>query len=139
MSDETYDARVAHWRATWESIDPSAREGWRSPWLNESERDGNPIFSVWHPVARKAVRIVEHDEPGYGRPVWYMDQFGVNFGSQSDAVTELVFSCGRDPSATATFLALAESWLRPWHVEISHGPPEPVPGFEQYFPNADVE
>jgi len=80
------------WRALWHSVDSLKREadGWESPWVDGSWKDGNPIFSAWSPKRRVGLRIIQHDNPQSGITVW-RNTFGER--GTSDAVDELVISC----------------------------------------------
>lgn len=63
LDDEAeYAASEAMWIKLWDEVE--GKEGWITPWLNNPFKDGNPIFSAYHPEKQRAIRIVQHP-PGH--------------------------------------------------------------------------
>lgn len=79
------------------------------PWL-DTERDGNPMFAVWCPLRRRAIRVVQltphSDEPDMS---YYTDVFG-SAAESGGPITELVIvAC-----PTARTGARAQDVMREW-------------------------
>lgn len=102
-----HDEHARQWRALWERLAPVRRQvdEWQTPWLDESWKDGNPMFSAWSPKVRRGIRILQHPDTK-GFVVW-RDRFGE--GSQR--VDEVVISCERNPESMSKVARLIESWL----------------------------
>jgi hypothetical protein len=80
---------------------------WTMPWLDESWRDGNPIFSAWSPLLRRGVRIIQHNDPScfaVGRRI-----FGE--AAAGDAVDELMISCAPTAETLQRVSRMLERWL----------------------------
>jgi hypothetical protein len=103
------NASVAEWQAEWMKVNGSARElgGWTSPWLDESWRDGNPIFSAWSPTLRRGLRIIQHEEPD--RFIVWRNTFGGR--GSSDAVDELVISCALTEGTLDRVRGIMRDWV----------------------------
>jgi hypothetical protein len=103
-----YDASVREWATMWALTDEFLRSAgrWTSPWVDESWRDGNPIFSAWSPLLRRGLRIIQHDD-GTRFVVW-RDTFG---RGSSKAVDELVISCALTMESLERARDLVLQWL----------------------------
>lgn len=109
MDAAEYAAWVARWHDMWGRLDALIRQldGWTTPWLDESWRDGNPIFSAWSAKLRRGFRVVLHDDPEVF--VTWRDSFGKR-GSPG-AVDELVISCAPTEQALWRAETIARAWL----------------------------
>lgn len=110
LSDSAqYEASVADWRAVWERTNDLARGlgQWTMPWLDESWRDGNPIFSAWSPLLRRAVRIIQHVDPG----TFVVERRIFGDPGAGDAVDELMISCALTVYTLQRVAGILERWL----------------------------
>jgi hypothetical protein len=103
-----YDKSVSAWAKMWAQTDEFVRTAgrWTSPWVDESWRDGNPIFSAWSPILRRGLRIIQHDDSA--RFVVWRDTFG---RGSPIAVDELVISCALTVETLERVRELALKWL----------------------------
>src|ERR1043166_1161962 len=96
-----YAAAVAFWSELCENcLAEQQKANWKGPWLNTSFvdgtpfQDGNPIYSLFSPKERKAIRINQL-RPSHAKPfitVW-MDMFGADATSDGNYLQELVINC----------------------------------------------
>lgn len=106
---EQYEAAVEWWRLLWQKI-PS--EGWISPFYNNPDQDGNPIFSAWSPTERRVIRVLQlsnrprdEDEDDDVHLDFWWDVFG-------DDVQELIVCCdGLDAEEVDFVRSLIERWV----------------------------
>jgi len=107
--DASYDDDRRAWADAWQAalISCGLEEAWRAPWLDESWRDGNPIFSAVSGEDRRAIRILRSTETEAA------DFWQRTFGSGDDALQELVLSVpsgqglARDPWVSS----LLRAWV----------------------------
>jgi tetratricopeptide (TPR) repeat protein len=109
MDAAEYDRAAGAWLTLWSGLPSPARAGWETPWVDESWRDGNPIFSAWSPALRKGIRIIQHegDEENF---VFWSNTFGGASGSPG-TVDELVISCAQTPGTMGRARELVVRWL----------------------------
>jgi hypothetical protein len=106
----SYEQDEAAWRAAWKDVAlvhaPFA--DWATPWVDESHRDGNPIFSAVSQSARRGVRILRHDRPDV---MHWLDFFAKG---EPEEIRELVVSVpeGVEVSASFEIRSLLENWIR---------------------------
>ena len=117
---DAYNASSKAWAETWAATDEFVRRigGWTSPWLDESWRDGNPIFSAWSKTLRRGLRIIQHDDPSLFS-VW-RNTFGGR--GSADAVDELVVSCALTDETIEQVRRLMFRWLRDRGGVVNSGP-----------------
>ena len=104
-----YDASAKAWTGAWSATDEFVRRigQWTTPWLDESWRDGNPIFSAWSRTLRRGLRIIQHDD-STAFSVW-RNTFGGR--GSADAVDELVVSCALTDETLERVQNLMSHWL----------------------------
>ena len=108
-ADGAYDRARASWAARWEEAFGRRTiqvDGWTVPWVDESWRDGNPIFSAWSPVLRRGVRVLHHDQAD---AFTYWED---TFGEGPDAVRELVIACALTEGSFVRARALWAEWAK---------------------------
>ena len=105
-----YDKAASEWHRLWNDLSPSLRsaQGWKTPWVDESWRDGNPIFSAWSPAGRRGIRILQHADESEAL-VWWRDTFAAG---TADAVDQLVLSCPATLETIDAARSLLLQWLR---------------------------
>lgn len=104
-----YEGSARRWEDLWSSTDAFLREfgGWATPWLDQSWRDGNPIFSAWSRQLRRGFRVIQHDDPQ--QFVVWRNAFA---GKDSpDRVDELVVSCALTDATVTRVAEILREWL----------------------------
>lgn len=116
---DAYDRSVRAWRDMWNSTDEFIRRigQWTTPWLDESWRDGNPIFSAWSSSLRRGFRIIQHEDNA-ALLVW-RNTFGA--GSMH-AVDEIVVSCALSEENLVKVRQIVQRWLTNEHGVVNAGP-----------------
>jgi hypothetical protein len=115
-----YDASAVEWRAVWDATDDFVRKlgGWTSPWLDESWRDGNPIFSAWSPRLRRGVRVIQHSDPS----LFLVERRTFGGRGTPDAVDELMISCALTSESLESVARLLERWITDQKGVVTSGP-----------------
>jgi hypothetical protein len=114
-----YAAAQDHWLDLWRSItdrlDPARR--WRTPWVDNPARDGNPIFTAVG--ESRGVRIVQEDprDPDDIDLDWWIDVAG-DPNLPHDAA-ELVIACCPSSENTPEVERLLREWLTTGRVNAS--------------------
>jgi hypothetical protein len=125
-----YARAVDYWVELWERVDPLRRllDGWKYPWLSTTrgdgslDLDGNPIFSAFSPIRRKAVRVIQHP-PTTDRDEFdcWEDTFG---GPRTDpeAIWELVIACALSDEAANKAIGAMRDWVdgKPISIAFAH-------------------
>jgi len=108
VSDD-YDQSARAWADVWQATDSFPRDygEWATPWLDQSWRDGNPVFSAWSKKQRRGFRIIQHDDP-LQFVVW-RNTFGGK--ASPDRVDELVVSCALTDATIARVAEILRNWL----------------------------
>ncbi len=99
---DAYETAAQTWRSIFENAHPV---GWTSPWVDETWRDGNPVFSAWSRPLRKGLRIIQHSEP-CKLAVWV----SVYAQGEPEEIRELVISC----ALNAESLEIAKQRIAEW-------------------------
>jgi hypothetical protein len=122
-NSDTYTKAQKHWEKLWRKViaTVNADHPWQSPWVNNPNSDGNPIFSAVCPTLRHGIRIIQEERPGTNENDldWWIDCFGPK--SASDAVRELVISCCPSRENQTEIEALLREWVETGNIVV---PPE---------------
>ncbi len=103
---------IQYWKDLWERVIDSSRSAhpWKSPWMVNPDRDGNPIFTAICETERRAVRIIQQDLPGldqYDMDSW----FNLFKKGDPDEVNELVIACCPSPKNALQVELMLRKWI----------------------------
>lgn len=104
------DAR-RHWLDLWRSVDSARR--WRTPWVENSIPDGNPIFTA--ASESRGVRIIQEDprDPDDIDLDWWLDS------AEEPPLAELVVACCPSVENTPEVERLLREWMTTGRVNAS--------------------
>jgi hypothetical protein len=83
-----------YWQDLWQRVVQGAPAGsWKSPWMHNPRRDGNPVFTAVYSVLNRGIRIIQEETPAADETDFdcWVDTFGDK--NESDAIQELVIAC----------------------------------------------
>lgn len=108
---QVYAVARRHWLDLWRSID-SARQ-WRTPWVENSILDGNPIFTAVS--ESRGLRIIQEDprDPDDIDLDWWLDS------AEEPTLPELVIACCPSVENTPEVERLLRDWLTTGRVSAS--------------------
>jgi hypothetical protein len=114
LKDERrYRQAERYWRDLWNQLvgELGVTEQWRTPWLGEPLRDGDPMFSAVSPALRRGVHIIQHEPTSEALELEaWVDHFGEE--GKDDVIEQLVISCALSEEAAARARQLLRSWIR---------------------------
>ena len=103
------------WRSTASRFDPDRR--WRTPWVENPSRDGNPIFTAVG--ESREIRIIQEDprDPDDLDLDWWLDS--AEDSTLPDGIAELVIACCPSVENTPEVERLLSDWLTTGRVRAS--------------------
>ncbi len=107
-----YRASEKHWEDLWKQS--GSTPDWICPWASTGAPDcldGNPIFSAYSPLVRRAVRIIQHEPTTDNVEIRAWPNFAGGSVFDPEAYRELVIACALSDVSSQYALSLIRPWV----------------------------